>query len=317
MGELLYEDGSGYDTATVVEYQSKLRPPRFKVAFPSYLEYDDLSLSWEEVLAEKPCLNSNGEKARLVMPRPYDSLTPPPRARAPLKSYWDMREAAWYDYDGQKRVPRIDERTPQPSRIHRPYAPLAMRLTLSVLVLAAAHRYQRDEWSHEDMAVHSRYRRACASSTGEVDMSAIRRRYRRQHRDPLTAQEKRENWLTPAEKAARGIERPRFLDRMPCRARDAPLTPALGLFETFTRDKKASRGVSWGCFSKNGVCAVRGTLQSENKTANRAHVQYYSVRKQNRPTLSQFLNHNTGCWVAGLRIMSSYTTNPPPVHLHG
>ena len=138
-----YEDGSGYDTATVVEYQSKLRPPRFKVAFPSYLEYDDLSLSWEEVLAEKPCLNSNGEKARLVMPRPYDSLTPPPRARAPPKSYWDMREAAWYDYDGQKRVPRIDERTPQPSRIHRPYAPLAMRLTLSVLVLAAADRYQR------------------------------------------------------------------------------------------------------------------------------------------------------------------------------
>ena len=117
-----YEDGSGYDTATVVEYQSKLRPPRFKVAFPSYLEYDDLSLSWEEVLAEKPCLNSNGEKAQLVTPRPYDSLTPPPRARAPLKSYWDMREAAWYDYDGQKRVPRIDERTPQPSRIHCPYA---------------------------------------------------------------------------------------------------------------------------------------------------------------------------------------------------
>ena len=170
-----YEDGSGYDTATVVEYQSKLRPPRFKVAFPSYLEYDDLSLSWEEVLAEKPCLNSNGEKARLVMPRPYDSLTPPPRARAPPKSYWDMREAAWYDYDGQKRVPRIDERTPQPSRIHRPYACLC----------------------------------------GSV--------------------------------------------------------------------------VLYSC----------------------------TLNKMQTPTLSQFHNYNTGCWVAGLRIMSSYRTNPPPVNPHG
>ena len=180
-----YEDGSGYDTATVVEYQSKLRPPRFKVAFPSYLEYDDLSLSWEEVLAEKPCLNSNGEKAQLVTPRPYDSLTPPPRARAPPKSYWDMREAAWYDYDGQKRVPRIDERTPQPSRIHCPYA-----------------------------------------------------------------------------------------------------------------------------------CPWYFTLNSKQR-CDRAHTCTKMQTPTDPPTLSQFHNYNTGCWVAGLRIMSSYTTNPPPVHLHG
>ena len=115
------EDGSGYDTGTVVEYQSKLRPPRFKVAFPSYLEYDDMSLHLEELLAEKPCLNSNSETAQLVTPRAYDSLTPPPRGGPrPPKSYWDMREAAWYDYDGQKRVPRIDARTPHPSRIQSP-----------------------------------------------------------------------------------------------------------------------------------------------------------------------------------------------------
>ena len=81
-----YEDGSGYDTATVVEYQSKLRPPRFKVAFPSYLEYDDLSLSWEEILAEKPCLNSNGEKAQLVTLHDRTTLSHHHHAHVPRPS---------------------------------------------------------------------------------------------------------------------------------------------------------------------------------------------------------------------------------------
>ena len=43
--------------------------------------------------------------------------------------------------------------------------------------------------------------------------------------DVMTTQEKRERWMTPAEKAARGTLCPRFLDRMPCRAEARTVSP--------------------------------------------------------------------------------------------
>merc|ERR1711998_739022 len=59
-------------------------------------------------------------------------------------------------------------------------------------------------------------RRDCDEFHDFVRQHRRKRRVRRVQQ--LTAQEKRERWHTPAEKAACGSERPRFLDRIPCRA---------------------------------------------------------------------------------------------------
>ena len=48
------------------------------------------------------------------------------------------------------------------------------------------------------------------------------RRCRSAPRVRLSAAEKRERWITPAERAAMGRLRPNFLDRMPCRCRATP-----------------------------------------------------------------------------------------------
>ena len=61
-----YPDGSGFETGTVFEYQSKHRPGRFVIAFPTAEEIDDISLSWEELLGETPCLASDAERVQLI-----------------------------------------------------------------------------------------------------------------------------------------------------------------------------------------------------------------------------------------------------------
>ena len=75
-----YPDGSGFETGTVFEYQSKHRPGRFVIAFPTAEEIDDISLSWEELLGETPCLASDAERVQLIW-RDCASLTRQPAGR--------------------------------------------------------------------------------------------------------------------------------------------------------------------------------------------------------------------------------------------
>ena len=50
-----YPDGSGFETGTVFEYQSKHRPGRFVIAFLTAEEIDDISLSWQECQRRSKC----------------------------------------------------------------------------------------------------------------------------------------------------------------------------------------------------------------------------------------------------------------------
>ena len=105
----------------------------------------------------------------------------------------------------------------------------------------------------------------CFRKQNELDYTEFRKRYRRaaaarRARDTTDATCNRQgnsDALLPVEKAARGTERPRFLDRMPCRARAEPLTPALSVFETFSRDAGAPRGVSWASVRSDGTYDVQ------------------------------------------------------------
>ena len=66
-----YPDGSGFETGTVFEYQSKHRPYRFVIAFPTAKEIDDISLSWE--LAVRP--RQREPNVRRILARPIPTVT--------------------------------------------------------------------------------------------------------------------------------------------------------------------------------------------------------------------------------------------------
>jgi len=115
---------------------------------------------------------------------------------------------------------------------------------------------QRDDVTLYDVRLLAAFRRASDPGTFEGFQKQWQRAQRLRRPQRLTAQQKRERWCTPAEKAARGSLRPRFLDRMPCRARAAPLTPTLGLLETFTRKAKVPRGLEWSAVRSDGAREV-------------------------------------------------------------
>ena len=112
-----YPDGSNFETGTVFQYQSKHRPGRFVIAFPTAEEIDDISLSWEELLGETPCLASDAERVQLIW-RDCASLTRQPAGR-PAGFFWDMREAGWYDRNGQRK-PELAAQAGAPPRPVQP-----------------------------------------------------------------------------------------------------------------------------------------------------------------------------------------------------
>ena len=107
-----------------------------------------------------------------------------------------------------------------------------------------------------DLEADRAFRIQGTGSEWSVFQSEWRSQRRAKRAQRLTAKKKRERWLTPAEKAARGTARPRFLDRMPCQACAEPLTPSLGLFETFMYDSKAPRGVKWAAVQSDGSHSI-------------------------------------------------------------
>lgn len=89
---------------------------------------------------------------------------------------------------------------------------------------------------------------------GGARFQRLRRRLRAERRRKERDYEARK--CIPAEKAARGTERPRFLDRMPCRACAEPLTAVMlscGVCETFTQNSKAARGLDWAAMRLDGT----------------------------------------------------------------
>ena len=78
-------------------------------------EYDDMSLSWAELLGEAPC-NLSSQCAVLVRRDDVPPLYPQPNAKVPRDKYgelyWDMRDAAWYNRKNEKRIERPRNGTP-------------------------------------------------------------------------------------------------------------------------------------------------------------------------------------------------------------
>ena len=215
-----YETSAEYSTATVIEYKPETREgdskkivSRFHVAFDPELDYDDTHLSWDELLGKSPCRLGSRYAILDTQPgKPLGRRQPPGKPPRDLvyggHLHWDMRREGWYN--------RMGEHIEQGARA------------------------QSNEYSNElDDVSLFRIERAFQRQDSESDFAAFEKSWRRSHRSRrvqrLTAQEKRERCLLPAERAARGTARPRFLDRMPSRASAAPLTRSLGVFETFTR----------------------------------------------------------------------------------
>lgn len=104
-----YAGSDEYEVGMVIEYQSKLRPPRFRIAFAEERLHDGVTLSWAELLGEAPCMNSGEAKAELIQ-RDGIALTPQPPGRVPAGKYWDPRAAGWYDRRTQQRMTDLDAR---------------------------------------------------------------------------------------------------------------------------------------------------------------------------------------------------------------
>ena len=197
-----YPDGSGFETGTVFEYQSKHRPGRFVIAFPTAEEIDDISLSWEELLGETPCLASDAERVQLIW-RDCASLTRQPAGR-PAGFFWDMREAGWYDRNGQRK-PELAAQAGAPPRPVQ----TCVRPPPSVLDVPVTVWMRTDEPDvFVELVEVDQIRLERARVKGGARFQRLRRRLRAERRRKELDYEARK--CIPAEKAARGTERPRF-----------------------------------------------------------------------------------------------------------
>ena len=259
-----YTDGSE-EPGTIWSYEP--RRGRFTVRFPPHAACQPVALTWAELFGEAPCIESESDVARLVQPRGGQVLTRQPAGRVPRNgdAVWDQREAAWFDECGQRIERACQSGEPPCYRV-------CMRMPCSqfLALLADGECDQVDQivsWQHFRTHTLDRSKALRLEQVGRPELTdedfqvewrerLQQRRALRQQR--LTAQEKKERWRTPVEKAARGRAEPRFLDRMPCRARADPPTPSLGLLETFTRNTAAPRGLEWAQVRSDGV---RGDLR--------------------------------------------------------
>ena len=107
-----WAESDEYDTGTIVNYIGNAASP-FVVAFDPDLEYDDVALTWPELLGEKPYLGS--PKIAELARRDHVPLGKPQPGRAPKDHrygghlYWDMREEAWFDRKGGKVADRAEK----------------------------------------------------------------------------------------------------------------------------------------------------------------------------------------------------------------
>mmetsp|Transcript_72647 Transcript_72647/g.144303 ORF Transcript_72647/g.144303 Transcript_72647/m.144303 type:complete len:225 (-) Transcript_72647:1336-2010(-) len=95
-----HEESTEVHRGMVWDYDRDTR--RFTVRFAPTADWDcdDVSLSWEELRGEKPCLASPWQRAlldELTAPR----MIPQPRGHRPRDAVWDQRKSAWVGCTGR------------------------------------------------------------------------------------------------------------------------------------------------------------------------------------------------------------------------